>query len=317
MNTRKESRFHPQHSLWYEDLAARSSPIDEDQDFDGTCFNEDVTVVDENYLEISRESSFMRGSGILCAIIWFCFLSVQAVPIIFRENFAFFRLVPFGATLSVCVLIATTVALLKLLYLDLRLPRDTPIRFNRKTQKIYVYEFVKPKYWFQLWRTEIKVHDWNCIEAELIKIAGYTGKAYVVRHELLLVVCRPGTNEVVDRISLKGLEPLDAILAEMWTGVRRFMEGGPDAVPGIETKVREIGFLYSLFAYMPYLSPSEAGIRFRNSMRWYDWGLACITIWFFWLWFPLGICHHFAISCAPEPQWPIGIDAESRSLQSP
>ncbi|MFJ3313746.1 DUF6708 domain-containing protein [Herbaspirillum huttiense] len=49
-------------------------------------------------------------------------------------------------------------------------------------------------------------------------------------------------------------------------------------------------------------------------MRWHDWGLACITIWFFWLWFPLGICHHFAISCAPEPQWTAGIDAESRSL---
>lgn len=316
MNTRKQSRFHPQHPLWYEDLAPRSSPIDEDQDFDGACFNEDVTVVDENYMEISRESSFMRGSGIAMALILFSFYGWLFVRDLRYPRAALFQ-ADFLGFFATCLAIGFAIAVLKLLYLDLRLPRDTPIRFNRKTQKIYVYEFVKPKYWFQLWRTEIKVHDWNCIEAELIKIAGYTGKTYVVRHELLLVVCRPGTNEVVDRISLKGLEPLDAILAEMWTGVRRFMEGGPDAVPGIETKVREIGFLYSLFAYMPYLSPSEAGIRFRNSMRWYDWALACISIWFFWLWFPLGICHHFAISCAPEPQWPIGIDAESRSLQSP
>ncbi|UWE14915.1 DUF6708 domain-containing protein [Herbaspirillum huttiense] len=313
MNTRKQSRFHPQHPLWYEDLAPRSSPIDEDQDFDGTCFNEDVTVVDENHLEISRESSFMRGSGIAMALIIFLLYGWIIATDLRDPRFAVFKPNFLGFFMA-CVTIGGAIAVLKLLYLDLRLPRDTPIRFNRKTQKIYVYEFVKPKYWFQLWRTEIKVHDWNCIEAELIKIAGYTGKTYVVRHELLLVVCRPGTNEVVDRISLKGLEPLDAILAEMWTGVRRFMEAGPDAVPGIETKVREIGFLYSLFAYMPYLSPSEAGIRFRNSMRWYDWGLACISIWFFWLWFPLGICHHFAISCAPEPQWPTGIDAESRSL---
>jgi hypothetical protein len=313
MNTRKGSRFHPQHSLWYEDLAARSSPIDEDQDFDGTCFNEDVTVVDENYMEISRESSFMRGSGIAMALIIFLLYGWIIATDLRDPRFAVLKPNFLGFFMA-CVTIGGAIAVLKLLYLDLRLPRDTPIRFNRKTQKIYVYEFVKPKYWFQLWRTEIKVHDWNCIEAELIKIAGYTGKAYVVRHELLLVVCRPGTNEVVDRISLKGLEPLDAILAEMWAGMRRFMEGGPDAVPGIETKVREIGFLYSLFAYMPYLSPSEAGIRFRNSMRWHDWGLACITIWFFWLWFPLGICHHFAISCAPEPQWTAGIDAESRSL---
>ncbi|MFJ3313749.1 DUF6708 domain-containing protein [Herbaspirillum huttiense] len=316
MNSRKESRFHPQHPLWYEDLTSRSSPIVEDQDFDGACFNEDVTIVDENYMEISRESSFMRGSGIAMAFILFSFYGWLFVRDLRYPRAALFQ-ADFLGFFATCLAFGFAIAVLKLLYLDLRLPRDTPIRFNRKTQKIYVYEFVKPKYWFQLWRTEIKVHDWNCIEAELIKIAGYTGKAYVVRHELLLVVCRPGTNEVVDRISLKGLEPLDAILAEMWTGVRRFMEGGPDAVPGIETKVREIGFLYSLFAYMPYLSPSEAGIRFRNSMRWYDWGLACIRIWFFWLWFPLGICHHFAISCAPEPQWPIGIDAESRSLQSP
>ncbi|MDR9835140.1 DUF6708 domain-containing protein, partial [Herbaspirillum huttiense] len=280
MNLGKQSRFHPQHPLWYEDLAPRSSPIDEDQDFDGACFNEDVTVVDENHLEISRESSFMRGSGIAMALIIFLLYGWIIATDLRDPRFAVFKPNFLGFFMA-CVTIGGAIAVLKLLYLDLRLPRDTPIRFNRKTQKIYVYEFVKPKYWFQLWRTEIKVHDWNCIEAELIKIAGYTGKAYVVRHELLLVVCRPGTNEVVDRISLKGLEPLDAILAEMWTGVRRFMEGGPDAVPGIETKVREIGFLYSLFAYMPYLSPSEAGIRFRNSMRWYDWALACISIWFF------------------------------------
>ena len=130
-------QFHPQHPLWYEDLAPRSSPIDKDQDFDGACFNEDVRVVDENHIEISRESSFTRGGGILCAIFWLYFLSVQAGPAIFRDNFTFFKLAPFEAAFGVCVLIAGTIALLKLLYLDLRVPRDTPIRFNRKTPKFF------------------------------------------------------------------------------------------------------------------------------------------------------------------------------------
>lgn len=146
-------------------------------------------------------------------------------------------------------------------------------------------------------------------------MAGYTGKAYVVRHELVLVICRPGTNEVVDRIFLKGLDPTVAVLVEMWAGVRRFMEHGPDALPGLESKTRETGFLYSLFSYMPYLLPGPTGRRYRQMMRWYDYLLAFISVWFFWIWLPLGICHYVAVTCAPEPKWPAEIDAESRSLR--
>lgn len=157
MSASKESRFHPQNPNWYEDLVLRSSSY-EDKHFTGACFNEDVSVVDENYLEISRESSFMRGSGVLLAVILIFIFSGNVVPAIFRPGFAF-------------------------------------------------------------------------------------------------------------------------------------------------------------FSYMPYLLPGPTGRRYRQMMRWYDYLLAFISVWFFWIWLPLGICHYVAVTCAPEPKWPAEIDAESRSLR--
>ncbi|MDR6396904.1 DUF6708 domain-containing protein [Herbaspirillum seropedicae] len=315
MTTSKESRFHPQNPLWYEDLVPRSATIADDQHFNGACFNEDVDVVDGNYLEISRESSFMRGSGVLIGFIMFSLYARVFLDDFRNPRSSLFQSDFLGLFMS-CVVIATVIATFKLVYLDVRLPRDIPVRFNRKTQKIYVYDYLKPKYWFNLWRTEIKVYDWNCVEAELTKMAGYTGKAYVVRHELVLVICRPGTNEVIDRIFLKGLDPTVAVLYEMWTGVRRFMKDGLEAVPGLESKIRERGFFYSLLAYMPYFLPGATGRRYRQRMRWYDYVLAFVSVWFFWIWLPLGLCHYLAITCAPEPRWPTEIDAESRSLRS-
>ncbi|WP_288410220.1 DUF6708 domain-containing protein [uncultured Herbaspirillum sp.] len=173
---------------------------------------------------------------------------------------------------------------------------------------------MKPKYWFNLWHTEIKVYEWNCIEAEITKFSGSAGKTTVVKHELVLVVCRPQSNEVVDRIFLKGLDPAVPTLHEMWAGVRRFMQCGPNAVPGIETNIRETGFLYSLLAYMPYFLPGTIGRHHRETMRWYDYVLAFMSFWLFWIWLPLGVCSYIAGTCAPEPQWPAEIDAESRSL---
>lgn len=145
MSASKESRFHPQNPNWYEDLVLRSSSY-EDKHFTGACFNEDVSVVDESYLEISRESSFMRGSGVLLAVILIFIFSGNVVPAIFRPGFAFFKPAPFEAAFGVCILIGGAIAALKLLYLDVRLPRDIQVRFNRKTQKIYAYDYVKPKY---------------------------------------------------------------------------------------------------------------------------------------------------------------------------
>ncbi|MDR6396906.1 DUF6708 domain-containing protein [Herbaspirillum seropedicae] len=278
--------------------------------------DEDLNHVDENYLEISRASSFMRGGGVFLGIIFLSIMGGLLIPAVIESGSGFFTRNPFLGALTCAIILGCIVGALFLMLYDFLLPRDSPVRFNRCTQKVYFYEYQTSKRWITAWRKEVKAYDWNCIEAEITKMSGYTGKAYVVRHELILVVCKPGTNEVIDRLLLKGLDPTVATLYQLWAYIRLFMDEGPRKLPELEARPQERGFMYSLFNYMPYLSPTETGRRFRQKMRWFDYVLAFVMVWFFWIWLPLGICHYIAITCAPEPKWPAEIDAESRSLRS-
>jgi len=307
------SRFTPKNPLWYEDLAARESGIDFNERLDSPVLDEDLNYVDGNYLEISRTSSVIRGLGVLIGILFFLAAAGFFIPGLIAQWDEYFSISPLLG-LYYCVMLLGGVVAVGLFALhDCLLPKDTPVRFNRQTKKIYVYEYTASLRRLRRWRREIKVYDWDQIEAELAKFSGFTGKAYVVRHELLLVICKVGTNEVIDRISLKGNDVTVATLYQMWSYIRRFMAYGPARVPDLKARDQRIGFIKSLFHFMPYISPTEEGRRFRSKMRWLDYPVIFLSVWFFWIWLPLGVCHYIAMRCAPEPQWPKDIDAESRS----
>ncbi|MET3431965.1 hypothetical protein ABIC71_001448 [Herbaspirillum seropedicae] len=316
MTASNTSRFTPKNPLWYEDLAARESEIDFNERLESPLLDEDLNHVDENYLEISRTSSVIRGLGILVGGAFFLSVIGFFIPLLIKLRDVYFNLIPALGIIFCVMLVGGLVAAGLFALHDCLLPRDTPVRFNRNTRKVYFYEYTASLQRLRRWRKEIKVYDWDQIEAEVTKVSGFTGKTYVVRHELVLVICKAGTNEVIDRISLKGNDVTVETLYQLWSYVRRFMAYGPARIPDLKARVQGVSFVSSLFHFMPYISPTEEGRRFRSKMRWLDYPIIFLTIWFFWVWLPLGICNYIAMKCAPEPKWPAEIDAESRSRRS-
>lgn len=270
------------------------------------ALQEDVIGVDQDKLDISRASSTLRGGfifigmAVLLILCWFA-------PHVFTSIFT-----PPRSVLVITILTIQNLALagysLFLIWLDCRIPRDLPVRFDRRAGKIHVQDFSLSLNPFARRKLLLKTFDWADIEAELTKQAGFNGKVYMVRYALVLIVCRPGTTEVLERITLRGNDIAPQGLESIWSYVRRYMEQGPSNLPTLHVRERRISLLNSLFFYMPYLAPGEEGRCYRHHMGAVELILAFLMIWFFWIWLPLGLCYYVAMRCAPESSWPEGLD---------
>lgn len=297
------------HPHWYEDLPARDSPPNRPP----KMVHGDINAMDSIYLEVSRASTIMRGIGIffgalgLLGFSWVLFFMLLALFPIDDETFIFIFFWP------IALLIAVYSVLLSL-RLDISIPRDRPVRFNRINRKIYVYEAAYGMNPFRKWPTTIKIFDWNTLRAELHRQAGSNGKAYVQRFSLWLVSYKPDTNEVVDLFELKGNHPTRAELYDTWAYCRHYMEQGGEDLPMYSTRRQGVSFRRSLFEYIRFLDPTEEGREERAQMRASEWIFnTIITLLVFWLLIPWGIGHYIAMRFAPDVSWPPDIDAESRS----
>ncbi len=107
-------------------------------------------------------------------------------------------------------------------------PRDMPLRFNRRRQRIYAYNF-NYRWWnpFERWRVEPVAYDWSQVRAERWLKRGATGNGVVIKGGVVLSIVKPGTNEVIDRF------PLTTMGADehAWAYICTYMQQGPDALP--------------------------------------------------------------------------------------
>lgn len=191
--------------------------------------------------------------------------------------------------------------------LDARAPRDTPMVFRRDTRVIHAYEFAFV-WWnpFATWPTVIKEFDWANVQAEIQKQAGFTGKAYVVRYALVLCVCKPGTFEVIDRITLKSNRILTEDLKHIWNYLRRYMADGPEGLPPVPLLPAGISFRRSFFEYMRWWDPTAEGRQLRKQMPGWLIGINSVftlLMLMLPLFAALGICHYVAMRLAPAPDW--------------
>ena len=116
-------------------------------------------------------------------------------------------------------------------------PRGAPVRFNRKRQKVYVYEFQKSVWPWRRWHPVIKVFDWKDIHGEWVMRRAHADWG----HRIYCAVCKPGTLDVVDRFILT------------WT------------VGGID----EAGGLWSFCLHYMEKKPVPTAPRYRDRPR--DW----------------------------------------------
>lgn len=302
--TNNKTRFSSVNPHWFADLVEQQAPIG--LLVESPTLEDDVVSVNNHYLEISRAGNILRGGLFLGGLV-IAALLCWSVPLLLRisaepDDEIFFTLVNW------ILLAAVMLFSIFLIYLDCRIPRDTPVRFDRETGKVSAYEYPLGPNPLARRVEKIKTFDWHNVQAELTRQAGFNGKAYMVRYGLVLVICRPGTNEVVDRVILKSNDMTVNGLIALWDYVRSYMSNGLISVPAVTPRSHKISLINSLFIYMPYLNPTSEGRHFRRRMQPVDLVMVLLTIWFFWIWLPMGICHYIAMKCAPEPHWPAEMD---------
>ena len=99
--------------------------------------------------------------------------------------------------------------------------RGAPIRFNRKQQKVYVYEQQRSLWPWARWPVTIKVFDWADIQGERVEMSGHADWG----HRVYCAVCRPGTYQVVDRFVLTWTVGSIHDVYGLWSACCQYMQG--------------------------------------------------------------------------------------------
>jgi hypothetical protein len=179
-----------------------------------------VNELNDVWMEIPRYVNFGWK------VIWFavlitsaCFLYFTFSPNVISDmfsdmsSFAFYTII-FIPLFLLCFFIFRT-ALFE--------PRGAPVRFNRKRQKVYVYEFQKSVLPWKRWHPVIKVFDWKDIHGEWVMMRGHADWG----HRIYCAVCKPGTLEVVDRFILTWTVGGTDTAGGLWSFCLHYMEKKP------------------------------------------------------------------------------------------
>jgi len=112
-------------------------------------------------------------------------------------------------------------------------PRGAPVRFNRKRQKVYAYEYQRSIWPWKRWRAEIKAFDWADIHGERVHMVGHADWG----HRVYCAVCKPGTFEVVDRFILTWTVGSIYEAYGLWSHCCQYMQGKPVPTEPLLTNV--------------------------------------------------------------------------------
>ncbi len=178
-----------------------------------------VNEINDIWMEIPRYVNFGWGVMWLPVFIMFTILG----------GFIFFAFTP-GVIFAPCLFFSVLIIIFLLgsffiyfLKSVLFEPRGAPIRFNRKRQKVYVYEYQRHWNPWKRWFKGVKVFDWADIHAERVQMAGHADWG----HRIYCAVCKPGTYEVVDRFILTWSVGSIYEAYGLWSHCCHYMEAKP------------------------------------------------------------------------------------------
>jgi hypothetical protein len=298
-------RVSPASSKWVQDLPLREALSSGKAD----AWDE-LNHLDETYLEFSMASDIPRGLMLFAGLVPLGFGFVvlpDSISDVGKGQMDFLLGAVFLATFG---LLALSVFALRF---DLRLPKDRPIRFNRRQRKVYANYYIWNHNPFGRWGGGVKVFDWNNLQAEITRQVGASGEVITQRYSLELVLCKPGTFEEVDRFRLQHGAQTTVQYEEQWELLRHYMNKGLEGLPPQDLRNRNPGFIDCLLFAMPWFAPTEEGRRARSRMKGFLGTLMMAAMSLLapmWLLFGLG--NFVVMKLAPEASWPPGIDEESR-----
>lgn len=202
--------------------------------------------------------------------------------------------------------------------LDLRIPKDRPIRFNRRQGKVYINHYEWNHNPFGRWSGGVKVLDWNTLQAVITYQVGASGEVLTQRYALNFVTCKPGaepgTFEAVDAFRFEHGAQTTVQYEEIWALLRHYMVHGTQGLPRQNLRDTSPGFIDCLLFGVPWLAPTAQGHQARARIRGF-WPLvmAVLMTLLLPLWLLFGVGHFVAMRLAPEAVWPDDTDVVSRS----
>ena len=216
-------RLTPPVDNWDEDLPDKA----EEQHYPPQLIR--VNAINDVWMEIPRYVNYGMGG------MWFVALIVL-IP--FTLSISFFIFVLMGKIIFPVLFLVTTAILIFSSFLIYCLksvlfePRGAPIRFNRKRQKVYVYEYQRSIWPWKRWHPVIKVFDWADINAERVLMAGHADWG----HRIYCAVCKPGTLEVMDRFILTWTVGSVFDAYGLWSHCCHYMQAKPVPTAPLLTK---------------------------------------------------------------------------------
>nr|WP_262926128.1 DUF6708 domain-containing protein [Pseudomonas asiatica] len=191
--------------------------------------NPSPNYLDKVYLELPRSTVSLRGVAVLLGIPGLIASSGALIYLYLLILDVSWSRDWYVAVIIVLVPMIGMWAVASFVKIDLMLPRDEPIRFNRLRRKIYLYQFrFHYIYLFSRkhWGVKPVAYNWDDVTAEVYRVyaPGHGG----LIENVMLSVRNPETNEVIDRVFFTH----DLYHGEAyWAIARLFMQQGPEALP--------------------------------------------------------------------------------------
>ncbi len=218
----RQSRLTPRLKNWEEDLPENN----EEQTVPGQLVQ--VTEINDIWMELPRYENIMWGGawlGIISSIVPMVVMIYIGIDILSSE---------FDITLFLIMLLGLFF-MLSMFLLNLRMalfvPRDQPIRFNRKRQKVYIFDYHRKQWnpWVK-WPTTIKVFDWADIHGEI----SHESDRYDQGFRLYCAVCKPGTWDVAERFILSRALRHIVTQRKLWSHCCQYMQHKPVVMDPLE-----------------------------------------------------------------------------------
>jgi len=210
---KRQSRLDAPVRYWDEDLSKQA----DDQKAPPQLIR--VNEINDVWMEIPRYVNYGWG-GLWFSLIAILIVLFFSIRLVFIINAASDLLLLFSLYLPVFVFSSFFIYCIKRVLFE---PRGAPVRFNRKRQKVYVYEYKKSIWPWKRWPVVIKVFDWADIQGERVQLAGHADWG----HRIYCAVCKPGTYEVVDRFVLAWTVGNLRDAYGLWSHCCHYMEARP------------------------------------------------------------------------------------------
>lgn len=190
-----------------------------------------ITTPNHNriYIEVPRTSIKIRGIATLGATVCLLLLLLGLLPILLQSLELGWDFSLQSTLGGIAVVLLLFLSLFPFVRMDIEMPKNEPIRFNRARRKVYFYQYrfnLINMFNSTLWGVKPIVYNWEDLTAEAYSMYAPMGYGGLIER-IMIAVREPGSGQIIDRLYFcHGLEEGK----ERWTAIQLFMEHRNDVL---------------------------------------------------------------------------------------